>query len=471
MCRNLHNARNGGRPLEIVSAWGTQKISLKNAGIKQSFTGPYAPQQQGMSERRNRTLFEMVRAMLFRSRLGKEFWGEALNTAVYIANRLPGSKWDPPYQAIFGKPPKLSNLRVFGCKAYVQTPKVGTKKLDPRAWIGIHVGYDELNWRCYRIYKPDAGSVRSSVRLSVHVTFDESSFPSPEAIMETDDFVKMPIVGMPGESVLPIPVAHPGDRVDQPAQEDEAPVRAPLLPRGARLMDGAPEPAGREGGGDEAQVRVPLLTRDARLIDEAAALTIGLEPFEEVLSKGSQGDTIMALSAGMISEDPKSFKEAMRSERADDWMEAMKREYNSLIENKTWELVERPKDVNIIGSRWVFTMKRNDAGVPVRPKARFVAKGFSQQYGFDVFETWAPVTRLTSIRCVLSLAAMLDWDCQNMDVDTAFLNAPVEETIYVEQPEGFVEYGPKGESLVCRMKKSLYGLKQAPRNWNHVIDE
>ena len=58
-----------------------------------------------------------------------------------------------------------------------------------------------------------------------------------------------------------------------------------------------------------------------------------------------------------------------------------------------------------------------------------------------------------------------------MDVDTAFLNAPVEETIYVEQPEGFVEYGPKGEPLVCKMNKSLYGLKQSPRNWNHVIDE
>lgn len=423
----------------------------KNAGIKQSFTGPYAPQQQGMSERRNRTLFEMVRAMLFRSKLGKEFWGEALNTAVYIANRLPGSKWDSPYQAIFGKPPNLSNLRVFGCKAYVQTPKAETKKLDPRAWIGIHVGYDELNWRCYRIYKPDTGSVRHSV----HVTFDESSFPSPtEAITrEADEFVEMPIVGTGG--ALPVPSATAAGRTeDQVVQEAQG---------GEPPAGGGPE----EGAG-EAAVRVPLLPRAARLMD-GAALTIDTDLFEDV-PKESHGD-ILALSAAMISDDPKSFKEAMRSDLADEWMGAMKREYNSLLENKTWELVERPKNVNVIGSRWVFTMKRNDAGVPVRPKARFVAKGYSQQFGFDVFETWAPVTRLTSIRCVLSLAAMLDWECHNMDVDTAFLNAPVEETIYVEQPEGFVDYGPKGEPLVCRMKKSLYGLKQAPRNWNHVIDE
>jgi len=96
----------------------------KNAGIRQSFSGPYAPQQQGMSERRNRYLFEMVRAMLLRSELPKSFWGEGLNASVYISNRLAGAKWISPYQAIFGKPPNLSNLRVFGCKAYVQTPKV-----------------------------------------------------------------------------------------------------------------------------------------------------------------------------------------------------------------------------------------------------------------------------------------------------------------------------------------------------------
>ena len=443
----------------------------KNAGIKQSFSGPYAPQQQGMSERRNRTLFEMVRAMLFRSKLPKSFWGEALNTAVYISNRLPGAKWNSPYEVIFGKPPKLSNLRVFGCKAYVQTPKVGTKKLDSRAWIGIHVGYDEWNWRCYRIYKPDT----NSVRLSLHVTFEESSFPSPEAIMEADELVDMPLVSIPGGGVPPLPAAaHPGDRMDQPAQEegDDAPGRVPLLPRGTRLVDGAAAGPGGEGRDEAPAVRVPLLPRDANLIDGAAALTIGpLEPFEEVHKGRSYGDMLLALPAGFISDDPKSFKEAMRSEQADDWMEAMKREYNSLMENKTWELVERPKGVNIVGSRWVYTMKRNDAGLPVKPKARFVAKGFSQQFGSDFFETWSPVTRLPSIRCVLSLAAMFDWDCENMDVDTAFLNAPISETIFVEQPEGFVESGPKGEPLVCKMNKSLYGLKQSPRNWNHVIDE
>jgi hypothetical protein len=218
------------------------------------------------------------------------------------------------------------------------------------------------------------------------VTFDESSFPSTEAITrEADEFVEMPIVD--SNEALPVPAeaGHIENQVVQQAQGGP--------PAGAVLDEGA---------GQAPAVRVPLLPRNARLMDGAAVLTIATEPAAGFVDLSAG---MMAFPAGMISDDPRSFKEAMRSAQAKDWLEAMKREYNSLLANKTWKLVGRPKDANIIGSRWVFTMKRNDAGIPVRPKARFVAKGYSQQFGFDVFETWAPVTRLTSIRSVLSLAA------------------------------------------------------------------
>ena len=149
----------------------------------------------------------------------------------------------------------------------------------------------------------------------------------------------------------------------------------------------------------------------------------------------------------------------------------MSKELNSLEKNKTWDLMPRPKDFPVIACRWVFTMKCNDLGEPTTPKARHVVKGYSQEYGVNVFDTEAPVTRPASIRTVMSLTTMFNWECVNMDVDTAFLNAPVSETIYVEQPEGFEKRGPKGEDLVCKLNKSLYGLKQAPRNWNMVIDQ
>lgn len=143
------------------------------SGILQTFSGPYAPQQQGISERGNRTLMEMTRCMLLQSGLPKEFWAEALTTAAYLANRLPGPDGISPYFKVFHKDAKVKHLRIFGCRAYVQVTKHARKKLDPKAWRGILVGYDSSDWRCYRVYDPEKGIVR----LSVHVSFDENLFP------------------------------------------------------------------------------------------------------------------------------------------------------------------------------------------------------------------------------------------------------------------------------------------------------
>lgn len=437
-----------------------------NAGIKHTFTGPYAPQQQGLSERRNRTLFDMVRAMLSQSNLTRDFWAEALNTAVYIVNRLPARGRASPHQMLYGRPPMLTNLRVFGCRAYVQYPRDRIKKLDSRAWEGILLGYDDSNWRCYRIYDPET----ATVRLAIHVRFDETLFPRPfkgeDAEQPTDDFIEIltpntqlrraegtgdreapqPVgdhepIGGDNEPVGDVPPeANVGPPADVPveANEEQGVAPMPILPRGVRLIEeplvAPPEP--------------PTLRRSVRIMEQQSALNVG-----ELMG------------------NPSSYKEAMRSPNKAGWVKAMTKEFDSLEKNDTWDLVQRPKDVPVIPCRWVFTMKCNNLGEPTTPKARHVVKGYSQVYGVNVFDTESPVTRPTSIRTVLSLTAMFDWDCINMDVDTAFLNAPVSETIYVEQPEGFEKKGPRGEELVCKLNKSLYGLKQAPRNWNMVIDQ
>ncbi len=165
-----------------------------NAGIRHTFTGPYAPQQHGISERRNRTLFNIVRAMLQDSNLTKDFRAEALNTAaVFIVNRLPSRGRVSPFddEFLYERPPKLTNLRVFGCRAYVHYPKGTLRKLDPRAWEGIMVGYNEMNWRCYRIYNPETATVRSAI---IHVTFDELMRPKPVRVEEpesNEDFTEV----------------------------------------------------------------------------------------------------------------------------------------------------------------------------------------------------------------------------------------------------------------------------------------
>ena len=147
----------------------------------------------------------------------------------------------------------------------------------------------------------------------------------------------------------------------------------------------------------------------------------------------------------------------------------MAEEMESLHKNMTWELVPLPAGKRAIGCKWVFKKKQGISEKEgIRYKARLVAKGYSQKKGIDYDEIFSPVVRHTSIRLVLALVASWDLHLEQMDVKTAFLHGDLEEEIYMEQPEGFVQ--PEEEKLVCKLTKSLYGLKQAPRQWYKRFD-
>ena len=149
-------------------------------------------------------------------------------------------------------------------------------------------------------------------------------------------------------------------------------------------------------------------------------------------------------------------------------MRAMREEMNSMEENDTFSLTPLPEGRKSVGGRWVYARKL-DANNQERFKARYVAKGYSQVPDIDYHETFSPTARMTSIRVLVQLALEHDLLIHQMDVKTAFLNAPIDCEIFVEQPEGFSQNGKRGEKLVCRLKKSLYGLKQSGRNWNTVL--
>jgi len=133
--------------------------------------------------------------------------------------------------------------------------------------------------------------------------------------------------------------------------------------------------------------------------------------------------------------------------------------------------VKIPRGVNIVDGKWALKTKYDEKGSETIKKARWVAKGYSQQAGCDYTETFAPVAMIGTLRTIVCIAAIEGWELDNMDVETAFLQSEVEEEIYVRQPIGFEEYGPDGEPLVCRLNKSLYGLRQAPRNWNKALSQ
>jgi hypothetical protein len=163
--------------------------------------------------------------------------------------------------------------------------------------------------------------------------------------------------------------------------------------------------------------------------------------------------------------EPSTFEEASSRQV---WRDAMMEEYNSIMKNDVWEVVPRPEGKSVVTSKWLYKLKHVADGGIEKYKARFLAQGFSQVEGVDNDDTFASVSRYTSIRVVISIAAEMGWKIHQMDVKTAFLNGLIEEEVSIEHALGFEVHGR--ESHVCRLKKALYGMKQAPRAWYLRID-
>jgi hypothetical protein len=355
---------------------------------------------------------------------------------------------------MFGKHANMKYFRVFGCKAFVHDTSTGRGKFDDRAVEGILIGYDDIgnNPKCYRIYMPSIGKyIRSG-----HVTFDEETFPASIRQSnyrvetyhneEEDDKDSIKTVG-----------AHQKD--DQRPAEDDGNIEDDLhqdeLPddRDVDHVREDPSQVGATGWKDTDNIvrnmnnmgrtRSKTKAREHHRIDDGFAIMGGDFAF-------TAASEIMNVSC-RHEED----QAHVRAERGN----AKDAEYQAHMRNGTWELTPLPKGDQCISSRWVETDKRDQNGVIVRRKARFIASGYSQEYGYDYLHTYAPVASMTTIRLILALTCILDLELDNMDVETAYFQSELEEKVYVRQPLGYEHYGPSGEELVCRLRKSLYGLK------------
>jgi len=400
---------------------------LAQHGIRHDKTAPYTPQQNGVAERANRTIMECARSMLHSKGLPTELWAEAVATAVLLKNISPTKALSniTPAEAWTGKKPDAQSLRVFGCRAFVHVPQQKRTKLEAKSKVCIFVGYD-MDSKAYRLLDP----TNNSIVISRDVTFDEGA-----TLQSGDHRSKESELGG-GQSSVMLPVSQLDEEVDADAEG----VQPTMEPANA-----APQQQ------QEPQQQLRRSTRERR-----APLPYWIINSEERASVAS--DRV-----------PASFNEAKASSDSNKWIGAMLEEYNSIMENGTWELVPLPPGRKAVGCKWVYKIKRDAAGNIKRWKARLVAKGYSQVEGLDFTETFAPVAKFSSIRILLSLAAANDWECHHMDVKTAFLNGDLEEEIYMEQPEGFVK--AREEHLVCKLQKTIYGLKQSPRAWNKKLHD
>lgn len=418
---------------------------LASRGIEQCIPPPYTPEQNGGAERENRTIVEAARSMLNPSKLPKGLWAEACNTAAYLLNRTGKSSVQNkvPYELWYGHPVgRLDHLRIFGTRCYVHVNKKFRSKFDNKAVLGHLVGY--VNDKDgFRVWIP---SQRKLV-MSHDVKFQ------PEVVCNLrDDGVKFEVSR--GVVQSQYQYSWSSETEEEPKEEGYQEIQSQCEPEESVMasssggsQDFSDCEKKQEAIYEESEVEVPINQNKRKLRKPA-----WIESDEFLMMTGiSQGEC----------KDPNSLSEAMKSNEKELWLQAIDEELESLKQNDTWVLVERPKNVQVLQNRWVLRQKSASNG-NTRFKARLVAKGYSQRSGIDYKETFSPVARYDTIRTLLALAAAEKMQLAQFDIKTAFLNGILEEVVYLEQPEGFED----GTDRVCLLKRSLYGLKQAPRCWN-----
>ena len=414
---------------------------LKDHLVKQEFTTPYVPAENGRVERQNRTIIESARSMLNAANLPKTLWGEASKAAGYIRNRVPLKRleWKTPFEVWHGTKPSVEHLRIWGSVGYVYVEGHRRDKLDAKSERRILVGYDDKS-NSYRMWLPGS----KNIRFSRDIRFVES-IPKRVAVFD--------ISGSDDTTVSPTSLKS--ESKEFPLTSDESIERNPSVKRAYKDVDlsALNSPSHKRLGRQatiEAKEKIRSIAQDEDMDDDAWF--------------ASHVDSVCDV-AYATRECPANFHDAMKSPEAEKWKVATASEYESLMSNKTWSLVERPSNVNVIKSMWVFRMKYRPNGSVERYKARLVVKGCSQRAGVDYFDTYSPVSRMTSIRCLLSMAASKDLEIVQCDVTTAFLYGELDEEVFMYQPEGYDD----GSGRVCKLEKALYGLKQAPLQWNRKI--
>ncbi|BBG97094.1 transposable element gene [Prunus dulcis] len=385
---------------------------LQTHGIISQRSCPSTPQQNGVAERKNRHLLDVVRTLLLESSTPSRFWCEALSTDVHLINRLPSPTLhhNSPFTKLFGRPPSYSNLRTFGCVCYVHLPAHERTKLMAQSIQCAFLGYS-VHQKGFLCYDPNL----RRIRVSRNVIFLENQYffpthhdpvsPSFSVLPMFTNSSAAPVLNI--SSPAPVP-SQPLFVYQRRSSETSHQPPAPPQPPPAPSPTAAPVPATAPPPQTEYSVRRPP--------DRFGSSPLSL--FTATLSSISL---------------PSSYTQAMQHEC---WRTAVETELLALEENQTWDIVPCPSSVKPLGSKFVFSVKLRSDGSIDRYKARLVALGNKQEYGLDYDETFAPVAKMTTVRTIHALAASQSWPLHQMDVKNAFLHGDLKEEVYLKLPSG-----------------------------------
>ena len=436
--------------------------TLASQGIVHQRSCAYTPQQNGVVERKHKSLLNTARSLKIQASLPIHFWGDCVLAATYLLNRTPTTVLNglTPYQVLFSRPPDFTRLKVFGCLCFATDTTPHKDKFSSRAHKCVFLGYPFAQ-KAYKVL--DLQTKKVFVTRDVYFLEHQFPFSSIDAsvtpahlfngngILTSDPFCEISEVAttVPNEDTNtsqapPTSESYNAQHTDSPETHSTPPVTS-SMPQLRPVR----------------QKVVPARFNDYVGLPNTMQKTVNC-----CASQFSKSYQTFVANVTHIPE-PQTYKTACQH---DVWCKAMATELAALEANHTWEIVPLPAGKRVVSCKWVFKVKFNQDGTVERYKARLVARGFTQTEGLDYFETFAPVAKMSTVRVLLSLAAVSKWSVTQMDVTNAFLYGVLDEEVYMAIPQGYVlpaqfaDYNSK-IPLVCRLVKSIYGLKQSPRKW------
>ena len=449
-------------------------------GTVREFTVHDSPPQNGVAERGMRTRAERARALLIASGLPRFLWEEAMKHATWLQNRTPARALDEktPYEAMHGKKPHLGGIQEFGAAAYVKDLKAG--KLDARAQLGRFVGYDSES-KGYRIYWPG----KRTVSVEHNVVFNENDIQASDGtvsisggILSEGEKESEKIIQYPENRVENFekaetksntanqPEKKPSDDFQDPNTSSSIPFPSVADRTIAEEENTGEDDPQQYGRGQRARKQKGAY-RDLNGGLTAAIAHLDDPNEDQNVPDDSHEDTNYIYEdvalVGSHSSDPKTLDEALRGPDSEHWEKALQYEINQLEKLDTWEVEDLPAGHTAIPCSEVVKVKRGPSGEVQSYRVRIVAGGHRQVEGVNYTETFSAAAKMPTVRVVLANAANQDWEIEHVDVKSAYLNAPLKETIYMKAPRGVLKPGQEGKAL--RLKKGLYGLKQAGRGW------